>query len=316
MELINGLRNLKKRHKGSIIAIGAFDGVHIGHQYVIKKAVVKAKKINAPAMIMTFAPHPEKFLSRTKYIPLLISLKHRIELFAELGADFCLLINFTKSIAKLSPGQFVEEILAEKLGARCIFVGKNFSFGKDAEGDADTLKKISKKYNIKVEIINLINYRKKPISSTSLRNLIRKGELKQAERLFNRPVSILGTVVGGEEIGRAIGFPTANINPHHEAIPPSGVYAVLANFKNRIHKGVLNIGFMPAAKIEAHIFNFKKRIYGQDMRIDFVKKIRDEKRFSNRELLLRQIKKDVKKAKGIFKKVQFENAKLYKKYFI
>lgn len=312
MELIRGLRNIKKRHKGSVIAIGAFDGVHIGHQYVIKKAVAKAKKINAPAMIMTFAPHPEKFLSGAKNIALLISLKHRIELFASLGADFCLLVNFTNHIAKLSPEQFVEKILAKKLGAKYIFVGKNFLFGKGAKGDAIFLKKISKRYNIKVEIINLINYRKKPISSTSLRNLISKGNLRQAQRLFNRPVSILGTVVGGEEIGRSIGFPTANINPHHEAIPSSGVYAVLINFKNRIYKGVLNIGFRPSAKIEVHIFNFKKKIYGKDIHIDFVKKIRDEKIFSNRRIMKSQIRQDAEKAKEILKKARFENAKLYK----
>ena len=200
----------------------------------------------------------------------------------------------------------MKRILLDKLGARGIYVGENFYFGRGARADAKALRVLSGDFNFKVNIMRPIRKGNRVVSSSLIRRLIMDGRIDEASKLLGRPVSILGTVVRGRRRGRILGYPTANINPHHEAIPPSGVYAVKVNYGGEIFKGVLNIGIRPTflkrdeeaePTIEVHILDFDEKIYGEDLEILFVKKIRDEIKFKHREALRRQIRQDDREAR-------------------
>ena len=282
--------------------IGIFDGVHRGHQKILKKLVKESKKQKRRSLVITFHPHPRKVLNPLAQTPFLISLKHRLRLIEEEGVNFCRVIKFTKSLSQMKPSEFIKNILIKKFNVKTIVVGKNFSFGYKEKGDVKFLKRMGKKYNFKVFSIDPVVSKKRFISSTRIRGEIEKGKLKDASFMLGRPVTVFGTVKKGRSIGKKIGFPTANIDPHHEAIPPSGVYAVNAKIHKALYKGVLNIGRRPTftkdiePTIELHILNFKKDIYGKDVEVIFKKKIRDEKRFSSILALQNQIHRDILRA--------------------
>ena len=292
---------------GSIVTIGVFDGVHIGHKKIITDVVRRAHAMKLKSVAVTFDPHPFKVLNPRYKIPSLVSLKHRLRLIKELGIDTVAVLNFTKFVARLAPECFVKNILINKLGAKEIIVGENFYFGKGARSGAGALKRIGEDLGLKVRIVKSVKKDGKVVSSSAIRRLITGGKLSAASELLGRSVSVLGTVVGGSRFARVLGYPTANINPHHEVIPPFGVYAVKVRFSNRLYRGMLNIGTQPTffssrdkePKIEAHIFGFNKRIYGRDIEVLFVKKLRNEKKFTGETGLIRQIRKDEKAAKQI-----------------
>lgn len=307
MRIIRGLRNLKKSIRASAVTIGVFDGVHIGHRKIISRVVDTAKKNNIESVVVTFDPHPAKVLSPSENVPSLLSLDHRLKLLGEMGVDIAVVINFARPFAGIDPEFFVNNILAKKLGARFIFTGENFYFGKNAKAGIRDLKLLAGRIGIKVCPVKPVRSGKEVVSSSLIRKYVASGELKKSERLLGRSVSILGTVVPGARFARALGYPTANINPHHEAMPPAGVYAVKVRVGRKIRGGVLNIGVKPTfyaprdkePDIEAHIFNFKSRIYGKDIEIYFMRKIRDERRFKDAASLVRQIEKD----RGLARKV-------------
>lgn len=310
MKIVRGLRGIKKLAKrSSVVTIGVFDGLHIGHKEIIEMVVKRAKKLNLKSVVLTFDPHPLKVLHSTSWIPSLLSLNHRIKLIEELGVDFLAVLNFTKTISNLSPEKFVKDILISKIGVKEIYVGENFYFGKGAEAGTDALKGLAERFGFGAEIVKPIRIGKDIVSSSLIRKLIMSGDIEKASKFLGRPMSILGTVVSGSRLARVLGYPTANINPHHEAIPPSGVYAVLARLKNRVFKGVLNIGTRPTfysprdpePTIEVHIFDFDERIYGKEIEILFIEKLRDEAKFKNRDELIEQIRKDEKLARAILR---------------
>jgi len=290
------------------VTIGVFDGVHRAHKKIIAGLVKKAKEKHLSTLVITFHPHPANILNPRRKVPLLISLKHRLRLLEELKVDYALVLNFDRKMAGMAAGGFLKNIL-EKIYISEIVVGKNFFFGKGKKGTLGILKKYSKKRKFGISAVKAVRSGKTTISSTWIRKLIIKGKLTPASRLLSRPVTVLGTVVKGEKRGRIIGFKTANIDPHHEAIPPSGVYAVKILLDKRVFCGILNIGIRPTFKedsqreveptIEVHIFNFDKYIYGKDLEITFVKRIRAERRFKDTRSLARQIKNDAKRAKYI-----------------
>jgi len=298
MKIIYGINRIKK-FKKPVVALGVFDGVHRGHINILKSTVIKAKSIKGTSMVLTFWPHPQKEES-------LYSLEHRLRLIEERGLDVCIVINFNKKFAQVSAVDFIKDVLFNNIGANYVSVGKNFRFGKNAEGNFKTLERLSKIYNFKLKLFNVIKINNNAVSSTYIRALIKKGELIRAQKLLTRPVSILGTVSKGISLGRKIGFPTANIDPHHEVIPPPGVYAVRVFFKNKKFYGACYIGSKPtfltnnAQRIEVYIFNFKKNIYGKYLEMQFIKKIRDEKRFGSISALATQIKKDATIVKRMF----------------
>lgn len=294
------------KFKKPVVALGVFDGVHRAHRLILRNAVACARRIKGRSIVVTFWPHPQKEES-------LYSLEHRLRLLGELGIDVCVVINFNKKFAKIPAVDFVKNILFKKIQAYYIYVGKNFRFGKDAEGDFKTLERLSKVYNFKLKGFEVSKINNKPISSTYIRALIKKGDLITAKKLLLRPVSVLGTVIRGGAWGRKLGFPTANINPHHEVLAPSGVYAVKILFNNRKFRGICYIGRKPTFQnlkqryrypkekhIEVYIFNFKRNIYGEYLETQFIKKIREEKKFPSLHSLAKQVKKDIRIAQALF----------------
>ncbi|MDD5166370.1 MAG: riboflavin biosynthesis protein RibF [Candidatus Omnitrophica bacterium] len=297
MRVINDIRKLGRLDR-PVVVLGVFDGVHQGHQKILKAAVTKARAIKGTSVALTFWPHPQKEES-------LYSLGHRLELIAQNGIDVCVVIEFGRVFAAMKAEDFVKKILIKKIGARYIYVGSNYRFGKGARGGRRLLEKLSRAHGFKLKIFDMIRINHRPISSTAIRKLIKRGDIVRAARLLSRPVSVLGTVVKGDSLARALGFPTANIDPHHEVLPPSGVYAVKIILGKKRLKGISSIGTKPTFKsgrlqhIEVHIFNFRKNIYGKYLEVQFIKKIRGQEKFSSRLALAGQIKKDVSEAKKI-----------------
>lgn len=299
MRIIYGLKQIKK-FKKSVVALGVFDGVHRGHRYILKETVKKAKQINGRSIVVTFYPHPQGQKS-------LYSLKHRLRLIAELGVDICIVIKFNRAFSKITAVEFIKDILMGKIGANFVYVGKNFRFGKSAKGNYRLLDKFTRLCNYRLRVFDVLKINNKAISSTYIRKLITNGSLDRAKKLLLSPVTVLGTVVKGISLARNLGFPTANIDPHHEILPPAGVYLVKVIFGSKVFNGVCNIGKSPKIKkylrdklIEVYILNFNRNIYGRDLEIRFLRKIRDEKKFHSLSRLTAQIKKDVALAQKIF----------------
>lgn len=294
MRIFHGVNQLKK-FKRPVVALGVFDGLHRGHCQILSAAVKKARGLKGTSIAVTFWPHPQKEEA-------IYSLEHRLKLIAGLGVNACVVINFTPDFSRISAEDFVRKILVECIGANHIYVGKNFRFGRNAGGDFKALESLSKVYGFKVMGFQVIKVAGKPISSTYIRRLIKKGRLYAAQRLLGRPVSILGTVIRGRALGKRIGYPTSNINPHHEVIPPCGVFAVRVIFSGKIYKGICYIGTRPTFEkrkykkihVEVHILNFAKEIYGKHLEVQFIKKIREEMSFPSLVSLTRQIKQDIK----------------------
>ena len=282
---------MKKISYPTIVTIGIFDGVHKGHQKILKKVLKEAKNSRLKSVVVTFSPHPVKVLSPGAQIPLLMSLDHRIRLIKKMGVDYCLVKKFTKEFSKLCPEEFIKDLLVDKLNLKVLVTGENFLFGFKEKGCSKLLKKLSRIYNFKYYSIPPLKIEGEYVSSTRIRKLIEKGRLGLAKKLLGRPVTILGTVVKGKSLGRELGFPTANIDPHHESIPPAGVYSVNGALGKKLYRGILNISLHKI--IEVHILNFDKNIYGKDIEVIFKQKIRNEKKFKTLEALQRQIALDI-----------------------
>lgn len=302
MKVIYGINKIKKFNK-PVVALGVFDGVHRAHRLILRAAAQEAQRIKGTSVVLTFWPHPQN--EDTLY-----SLEHRLRLISEIGIDVCIVIKFNKSFARVSAEDFIKNILIDKLGANSIYIGSNFRFGRNAKGDYKMLRGLSRIYNYRLKVFGIIRINNQPISSTYIRRLIARGHLTNAQKLLARPVSIFGTVIKGTGLGRRLGFPTANIDPHNEVIPPPGVYTVSIFYNNKRFRGVTYIGGKPtflrkkekgkrkkSENIEVYIFNFRKNIYGENLEVQFIKKMRDEKRFANFKPLVKQIKKDISCAK-------------------
>lgn len=310
MKIIYGIKDLEVKGL-TAVTIGIFDGVHRGHQKVLKELRRQADIIKGKSCVITFEPHPLKILMPKKQPPSVISTAHKMRLLAEEGVDIAVIINFTKDFANTMPIKFADQALKKRLNAKILVMGENFVLGKDRSGDANHFKSIGNRFGFRVFPVKSLRSGAHIISSTLIRGLIMSGCLSDAKRLLGRDITAFGTVVKGAERGSQIGFPTANIDPHHEVIPPSGVYIVRASFGGRTYRGVVNIGFRPTFNhrkkygepvVELHIFDFDKVIYGRDIEISFLKKIRDEKRFNSKCLLVERVKKDIVIAKKYFKK--------------
>ena len=309
MEFIETVFDLEKIKKGSVLTIGNFDGVHIGHRKIIDQLLKEAKAFKLKPVVITFDPHPAKLLKQRGRVLMLSSLQHRLRLLEELGVELCVVIDFNRKFIEKDAESFLRDLLVNKLNMKKLVIGDKFSFGRERLKNAASLRSISKKLGFQVRIIRSKRYKSAAISSSVIRHLIEKGKLNIASRLLARPVSVLGTVIHGRKRGRIIGFKTANIDPHHEAIPPSGVYAVYSRIGKSNYRSVLNIGTRPTfnekdPSIEAHIFGINRDLYGKVIEVSFVKKIRPEKKFENEDILRAQIIKDSIIAKKLFAKVQ------------
>lgn len=298
MKVVYGLKGIRKLRK-PVVVLGVFDGVHRAHRRILESAVRQAHRIKGTSIVVTFWPHPRRVNS-------IYSLEHRLRLISQVGIDVCIVIRFNRVFSQIKAEDFIKNILVDKIGADYIYVGKNFRFGKGASGDYKSLNRLSDKYNFKLKVFNVLKINKQPISSTYIRALIMEGNLNLAWKLLTRPVSVLGTVIKGVSQGRQLGFPTANIDPHHEVLPPSGIYAVKIIFNHKTLRGVCYIGIKPtfenqkSKRVEVHIFNFDKNIYGRYLEVQFIKKIREDEKFATISDLADQIKKDTIATHRIF----------------
>ena len=307
MKVISGIGKVKRSFKNIVLVIGVFDGLHLGHQKLIKKAVEKAKLLKTKTVVMTFFPHPVQVLRPEISLPLIVSLPHRLKLIEQLGVDAAIVIRFTKKFSKLSPEKFIKDFLVNHLQPINVFVGDDFRFGQDRTGTLEYFKEAGEKYGFEVNVVDPVKTHHEKISSTRIRQLIAEGELDGACRLLGRHVSLMGKVIKGDGRGRKLGFPTANILPNNELIPPLGVYVVNILVGKKVFHGMANIGRRPSFKssnnqlnIEVNIFNFHKNVYGRNILVEFIHKIREEKFFNSKHDLIAQLKKDALKAKQIF----------------
>ena len=294
--------NLNKKHCGGVIAIGNFDGIHLGHQKVINEARKKARKNKLPLGIMTFEPVPVMFFNSKIKNHRINSLDQKKTQLKRFKLDFLIIIKFNKNFSSLTAEQFIKKIINNKTKCKFLYVSKNFKFGYKRQGSVKILKKYEKLYNYKSLITKTYKINKKIISSSLIRKKIAAGKIKEINKLLNREWSINGKVIKGQKRGRKIGFPTCNIKLNDYIVPRLGVYAVKVKGSKFNKKGIANIGYRPTFNgqnllLETNIFGINKNLYNKEISISFKKFIRPEKKFKNLEHLKKQIKIDIKKAK-------------------
>ena len=294
--------NLNNKHRNGVIAIGNFDGLHLGHLKVINEAKVKAKKLNLPFGVMTFEPIPIMFFNKKLKNHRINSLEQKKNLLKKLKLDFLIVIKFNKYFSSLTAEDFIKKIIYKKIKCKYLYVSRNFKFGHKRRGNIKTLKKFEKLFDYKSVITKPYKKKKKIISSTIIRKKIRAGKIEEINKLLNRVWSVEGKVIKGQKRGRKIGFPTCNLKLNNYVIPKLGVYAVNVSNKNFNKNGIANIGYRPTFKgqsllLETNIFGFRKNLYNKVINVSFEKFIRPEKKFKNLEYLKKQIKLDIKLAK-------------------
>jgi riboflavin kinase/FMN adenylyltransferase len=288
----------------SAVTFGTFDGVHIGHQAVIGKTVSTARDEGLISAVISFDPHPLKFIDPDKAPPLLTLSAKKLKLFKRLGVDIVVLAKLEPELAEMSASQFIERILYGKLRAKKVIVGPDCSFGKGRTGNVDLLKRKGTKLGFEVKVVFKRKINGMAVSSTRVRERISAGDLALAEEMLGRRYSIMGRVVRGDGIGRSIGYPTANLDTDDQLLPPRGVYAVWVKIEGDRFKGLLNIGRRPTlgggdVRVEVYILDFDRDIYDRWVEIEFVRKIRGEKQFDSLKDLARQIERDESAAREI-----------------
>ena len=294
--------NLNHKHYNGVIAIGNFDGLHLGHQKVINEAKRRAKINKLPFGVMTFEPIPVMFFNKKLKNHRINSLEQKKFFLKKLKIDFLIIIKFNKNFSTLSAEKFIKKIIYEKTKCRYLYVSRNFKFGYKRQGNIKTLRKFEKLFDYKRVVTTSYKKKKRIISSTKIRQNISAGKIEEANKLLGRNWSIEGKVIKGQKRGRQIGFPTCNLKLRNYIIPKLGVYAVRVSNKNFNKNGIANIGYRPTFNgqsllLETNIFGFKKNLYNKVINISFKKFIRPEKKFKNLEYLKKQIKLDIKQAK-------------------
>lgn len=277
------------------VALGSFDGLHIGHLSLIDQVTNIAKKNNGKSMVFTFKNHPRKFINPTTTIKLLMENDNKIDILEEKNIDIAYFANFNEQFMKVSPEEFVK-FLCVNLNVKGIVVGFNYKFGYKNSGDIKLLKELKEKYGYELYIMEPCTYKDQVVSSTRIRKELDNGNVEEASNMLNRPYFIKGKIIDGRKIGREIGFPTANLDYNKNIILPKiGVYYTNVEVNNKIYKGITNIGNNPTVNgenitVETNILNFEENIYGKVIKLYFIKKIRDQKKFNSIEDLKKELK--------------------------
>jgi riboflavin kinase/FMN adenylyltransferase len=306
METLRSISELAHLPGPIFLAIGVFDGVHLGHQSVISTSTSDARSADGTPVVITFDPHPLKVL-RTHNAPhLLTATQHKIGLIRDLGVEHLLVIRFDKNFAATPPENFIEQLVTHSNPLGEICVGHEWSFGKDRRGNLDLLEKLGAQFNFNVVAIPPVKMDGAVVSSTAIRRAVENGDLATAAAMLGRDYTILGTVVPGGKIGKKLGYPTANLSTHSEQFPPNGVYFAEATLDGVVYPGVVNLGYRPTVSsgkseriLEIHLLDFDREIYGKDLEVRFVRYLRPEKKFENVDALVRQIEFDVRRAREL-----------------
>lgn len=300
MKVLHHISEMRHRKRPICLAVGFFDGVHLGHQNVLKNAITHARKIGGEAWAMTFDPHPLKILNPEIAPLMLTTAQHKLQLLKQFGLDGCLLIPFNRKFACIPAATFLEKLEHDMPALSAIFMGHDWRFGHKGQGNIQMLSDWAARHPGKsIHQISAVRRGQAPISSTRIRNTITAGKLGETAALLGRPYSILGHVRQGNHIGRRIGYPTANLAPCNEAHPPTGVYAIQAIVAGKAYPGIVNFGFRPTLApinrplVEVHLFNTRQNLYGRRLEVFFMRKLRNERKFPDLTALIRQIRQDV-----------------------
>ena len=312
MQIYYDLETPSELLQESIVTVGVFDGLHIGHQAVIQQVLTQSEKFNLASLVLTFDPPPLAFLAPERCPPALTTLSKKIEILEQLGVDGVVFARFDAYLQQMSPDAFVQQVLLQRLHAKQVIIGYDWQFGKGRSGNAEALKQLGDQYQFGVMIVGPVQLHGMPVHSTRVREAIAGGNLNLVSDLLGRRYSIMGEIVQGDGRGRKIGFPTANIDAGNQMLPPSGVYAIQVKLEGCMFNGVMNMGTRPTFdgeefQIETHLFDFEQMVYGKKMEIFCIEKIRDERRFPNPEILVNQIKQDVATAKAILNQMKDRN---------
>ena len=306
METLRSIPELSHLPGPLFLAIGVFDGVHLGHQAVISTSAEHARVSNGTPVVVTFDPHPEKILRPEKAPHLLTATPHKIALIRTLGVRHLLIITFDRQFAATEPEDFVQWLVQHSKPLREICVGHEWSFGKNRRGNLELLTKLGAKFDFNVVGFPPVTVNGEIVSSTTIRRAVETGDFKKAAAMLGREYTILGTVVHGDDLGKKIGFPTANLSAHSEQFPPNGVYFAEVILEGERLPGVVNLGLRPTMSsgksdrvLEIHLLDFERDIYGKDLQLRFVRYLRPEKKFENVDALVQQIERDVQQARDL-----------------
>lgn len=306
MKVVRGVDDVPQGLPHPVATIGNFDGMHLGHQKLMRGLAVRAHEIGGTATVITFDPHPLQVLAPGNAPRPIQTLSQKLRIMERLGIDLAVAIPFDRAFAALSPRQFVDSVLCERLSVREVYVGPNFAFGHRREGSLSTLRSLGETRGFSAEKIHQVHFRGSRVSSTAVRQALTGGQVTLARRLLGRPYEIEGRVVHGDGRGAGIGVRTANVSTPNELIPRRGVYVTLLNLEDEFRLSVTNIGLRPTITgggetavetIETHAIDFDGEIYGQDLRLEFLSRLRDERRFSGPAELLAQIRRDIARAR-------------------
>jgi riboflavin kinase / FMN adenylyltransferase len=294
--------------RGTVLTLGVFDGLHLGHQRIMQTVVESARAIRAVPTVITFDPHPRAVLHPENAPPLLQTLDQRLANFEVLGIEQAIVIRFDRKFAGIDAESFLRDIVHERLQAREVFLGKGFFFGKNRGGNIALLREMSRRLGFFADEVPEVRLRGQRISSSKIRQLLAEGKVNLARRMLGRPYGVEGQIVHGFERGRTIGFPTANLKPHNRVIPKFGVYATATLIAGEWRRSITNVGVRPTfdgdpePSIESYIFNFDGDLYGDVLRVRFLHRLRDERKFAGIDELKAQIERDTRRALVYFKR--------------
>lgn len=298
-----------QRLECAVVTSGTFDGLHIGHKKILTRLKEISTQSGGESVVLTFWPHPRLVVSEdSQDLQLLSTIEEKIELFSQMGIEHLAIVPFTRAFSELSSDDFIRQILVDKIGTKKLVIGYDHRFGRNREGSFEFLQKNASSYGFEVEEIPREDIEDLAISSSRIRHSLLSGNVDDARHLLGRPYSITGIIVKGKQLGRTIGFPTANIHlqESYKLIPANGVYVINAYHQGAAYKGMLNVGVRPTVDgtfrtIEANLFDFNKEIYGEDLTVEFLHYLRPEQKFDGLDALIQQIKVDKENSLDFFK---------------
>ena len=305
MRLFHGIDNAEIQ-RPTVLTLGVFDGLHLGHQLIVRTVVERARAMNAVPTVITFDPHPRAVLHPASAPPLLQTLDQKVEGFGVLGVEQTIVVRFTHEFAQIRAEEFLRDVVKERLHAKEIYLGKGFAFGHDREGNIDLLRRVSRDLGFFADEVPEVQVRGQRVSSSRVRQLLKEGRVNLARRLLGRPYGVEGIVERGDERGHRLGFPTANVHPKNRVIPRNGVYVTGALIDGQWRRSVTNVGLRPTfggdtePSVETFVIDWAGDLYGDVVRVRFLHRLRDERKFNSVDELKKQIEYDVRRTRRYF----------------
>ncbi len=308
MRLFHGTDNAEIQ-RPTVLTLGVFDGLHLGHQLILRTVVERARAVNCVPTVITFDPHPRAVLHPENAPPLLQTFDQKLEAFSVMGIVQTIVVRFTREFASVAAGDFLRDVVRDRLRAKEVYLGRGFAFGRGREGDITFLKRMSAELGFFADEAPEVRLRGKRISSTRIRGLLADGKVNLARRMLGRPYGVEGRVAHGDERGRTLGFPTANIRPHNRVVPRTGVYVTATLIDGVWRRSITNIGVRPTFEadgvepsVETHVLDWTGDLYDDVVRVRFLHRLRDERRFNSVEELKAQIAYDINRARRYFER--------------